>query len=182
MACGGNPWGATFLDTFRYLDQLGRLAKENVKVVMHNTLAASDYSLLDEGAGFTPKPNYWGALLWRRLMGTTVLDQRTIQAGLHVYAHCFRDTPGGVALLAINTDSSGQRTLTLPAAERYVLSAPGGNLQERRLSLNGAELALGTNDELPKFTPQVTADGVVSLAPATITFLAIPNAANPACR
>ena len=70
VACGGNPWGATFLDTFRYLDQLGRLAKENVKVVMHNTLAASDYSLLDEGAGFTPKPNYWGALLWRRLMGT----------------------------------------------------------------------------------------------------------------
>ena len=32
-------------------------------------LAASDYSLLDESTGFTPKPNYWGALLWRRLMG-----------------------------------------------------------------------------------------------------------------
>ena len=26
-ACGGNPWAATFLDTFRYLDQLGRLAQ-----------------------------------------------------------------------------------------------------------------------------------------------------------
>ncbi len=25
-ACGGNPWGGTFLDTFRCLDQLGRLA------------------------------------------------------------------------------------------------------------------------------------------------------------
>src|SRR6202165_4337958 len=24
-ACGGNPWASTFLDTFRYLDQLGRL-------------------------------------------------------------------------------------------------------------------------------------------------------------
>ena len=47
-ACGGNPWAATFLDTFRYLDQLGRLAKAGVQVVMHNTLAASDYGLLDE--------------------------------------------------------------------------------------------------------------------------------------
>src|SRR6516162_5209774 len=45
-ACGGNPWGATFLDTFRYLDQLGRLARQDVEVVAHNTLVASDYGLL----------------------------------------------------------------------------------------------------------------------------------------
>jgi hypothetical protein len=47
-ACGGNPWASTFLDTFRYLDQLGRLAKAGVQMVAHNTLAASDYGLLDE--------------------------------------------------------------------------------------------------------------------------------------
>ena len=183
VACGGNPWGATFLDTFRYLDQLGRLAKQDVKVVMHNTLAASDYSLLDERTGFTPKPNYWGALLWRRLMGATVLESGVpVQAGLHVYAHCLRDMPGGVALLGINTDRTTARTLTLPAAERYTLSASGENLQERRVHLNGVELALGTNDELPRFKPEATAEGTISLAPATITFFAIPNAGNPACR
>ena len=55
-ACGGNPWGGTFLDTFRYLDQLGRLARQEVDVVFHNTLAASDYGLLDENT-FEPKPN-----------------------------------------------------------------------------------------------------------------------------
>jgi hypothetical protein len=47
-ACGGNPWGGQFLDTFRYLDQLGRLAKQEVEVVMHNTLVASDYGMLDD--------------------------------------------------------------------------------------------------------------------------------------
>jgi hypothetical protein len=26
-ACGGNPWASTFLDSFRYLDQLGRMSK-----------------------------------------------------------------------------------------------------------------------------------------------------------
>jgi hypothetical protein len=45
-ACGGNRWAASFLVTFRYLDQLGRMAKAGVQVVMHNTLAASDYGLL----------------------------------------------------------------------------------------------------------------------------------------
>jgi hypothetical protein len=87
-ACGGNRSSSTFLDTFRYLDQLGRLAKAGVQVVMHNTLAASDYGLLDETT-LTPRPNYWGALLWRRLMGTTVLESGApIEQGLHVYAHC----------------------------------------------------------------------------------------------
>src|SRR5207248_6249409 len=96
-ACGGNPWAATFLDTFRYLDQLGRLAKQDVRVIAHNTLVASDYGLLDERT-LAPKPNYWGALLWRTLMGTTVLESGVpIQAGLHVYAHCLRDTLGGIA-------------------------------------------------------------------------------------
>ena len=83
-ACGGNRSAATFLDTFRYLDQLGRLAKGGVQVVMHNTPAASDYGLLNE-KDLAPRPNYWGALLWRRLMGTTVLDAGVpFQTGLHV--------------------------------------------------------------------------------------------------
>ncbi|MES1148408.1 MAG: hypothetical protein ABUL53_04435, partial [Bradyrhizobium guangdongense] len=86
-ACGGGPWDPTFLDTFRYLDQLGRLARSGVQIVMHNTLAASDYGLLDE-TDFHPRPNYWGALLWHRLMGTTVLDVGSSTADLHLYAHC----------------------------------------------------------------------------------------------
>jgi len=92
-ACGGNPWAASFLDSFRYLDQLGRLAKQDVHVVIHNTLASSDYGLLDE-KDLTPRPNYWSALLWRKLMSSTVLESGVpIQAGLHVYAHCLRGHP-----------------------------------------------------------------------------------------
>src|SRR6478735_6624103 len=34
-ACGGNPWGGQFLDTFRFLDQLGRLAKQEVDVAQY---------------------------------------------------------------------------------------------------------------------------------------------------
>ena len=72
-ACGGNPWASTFLDSFRFLDQLARLARQGVAAVFHNTLASSEYGLLDQNT-FMPRPNYWAALLWRRLMGSTVLD------------------------------------------------------------------------------------------------------------
>ncbi len=34
---------------------------------MHNTLATSEYSLIDQDTHM-PKPNYWAALLWTRLM------------------------------------------------------------------------------------------------------------------
>lgn len=106
-ACGGNPWASTFLDSFRYLDQHARLAQEGVQVIAHNTLASSDYGLLDENT-FTPRPSYWEALLWRKLMGTTVLKAGPSPAPtLHLYAHCLRNSPGGVALLVINTDRTG---------------------------------------------------------------------------
>jgi heparanase len=109
-ACGGNPWASTFLDTFRYLDQHARLAQEGVRVIAHNTLASSDYGLLDENT-FAPRPNYWAALLWRTLMGATVLKPGPSPVpSLHLYAHCLRDTPGGVALLAINTDRNASQS------------------------------------------------------------------------
>lgn len=176
-ACGGNPWGGTFLDTFRYLDQLGRLAKQGVQVVIHNTLVASDYGLLDEQT-FTPKPSYWGALLWRKFMGTMVLESGVpIQAGLHVYAHSLRDVPGGVALLVINTDKAAARTLKLPiASERYTLSATSAKLDDKRVWLNGEVLQLRADDALPRLAGVPAPAGEISFAPATITFLAAPKA------
>ncbi|MGN6310335.1 MAG: hypothetical protein ACTHNN_12340 [Xanthobacteraceae bacterium] len=179
-ACGGDQYATTFRDTFRYLDQLGRLAKAGVQVVMHNTLAASDYGLLDE-ATLTPRPNYWGALLWRKLMGSTVLNAGVRETSLRVYAHCLRDVAGGVAVLAINTDRDTTHALRLPAESlRYTLNAP--TLQDTVVRLNGERLALNAHDELPALNGRATAAGLVTFAPATITFLAMPAARNPACQ
>jgi heparanase len=179
-ACGGNPQASTFLDTFRYLDQLGRLAQAGVQVVMHNTLAASDYGLLDETT-LTPRPNYWGALLWRKLMGATVLDPGVpIAVGRHVYAHCQRDLPGGVTLLVINNDQTSH-VLEMPlAGERYTLSAEP--LENRKVKLNGKVLKLGDNDDLPSLEGTPMAAGPVELAPRTITFLTLGEAGNDICR
>jgi len=180
-ACGGNRWAAAFLDTFRYLDQLGRLARAGVQVVMHNTLAASDYGLLDERT-FAPRPNYWGALLWRQLMGAVVLDAGVpIEIGLHVYAHCQRDVSGGVALLVINNDRNTARMLTLPTrSERYTLDATA--LQDVSVRLNGRTLSAEDASASAPLSGEKAAAGTLTFAPATITFLAVPGAGNSACR
>ena len=181
-ACGGNPWGGQFLDTFRYLDQLGRLAKQEVDVVMHNTLVASDYGMLDD-RDFAPKPNYWGALLWRRLMGTVVLDAGVpTQDGQHMYAHCLRDEPGGVALLVLNTDTREPTTLNIGSVgkndQRYTLTSP--ELESRTVLLNGQELVLNAQDQLPALVGE-TLTARATFAPVSITFVALPSANNPVC-
>jgi len=179
-ACGGNPWATTFLDSFRYLDQLGRLAKQGVQVVMHNTLAASEYALIDQ-ATLTPRPNYWAALLWRRLMGPIVLDPGPASPGTHLYAHCTAGHPGGVTLMAINTSRTDTASIDLPAAaDRYMLTAR--TLEDVHVELNGRELALGAGDQLPSLQPTRLPKGRVELAPASITFLVVSGSGNPSCR
>jgi hypothetical protein len=180
-ACGGNPWGSTFLDTFRYLDQHARLAKRGVQVIMHNTLASSDYGLLDENT-LAPRPNYWAALLWRNFIGTTVLNPGSSSVpNTDLYANCLRDNPGGVALLVINLDRASSQSLDLPvSAQRYTLSAR--DLTGSTVQLNGNDLNLGDNDTLPTLAGVATRPGTLTVLPASITFLAIPEANNASCR
>ncbi len=179
--CGGNPWAATFLDTFRYLDQLGRLARQGVQVVAHNSLATSDYGLLDE-ATLQPRPNYWAAWLWRQLIGTTVLDPgKAIVPELHLYAHCMRDKPGGVTALLINTDRIASYPVDVPAtATRYTLSAE--KLQSEDVALNGRTLSLTASGDLPVIKGIPIRGELIEVEPATITFITMADADNPACR
>jgi len=179
-ACGGNPWASTFLDTFRYLDQHGRLARNGVSVVFHNTLASSEYGLLDQNT-FAPRPNYWAALLWRRLMGQNVLDAGPARPGLSLHAQCLPGHPGGVTLLAINTSATDGHAIQLPlAAERYTLTAE--KLESDRIRLHGQELKLGADDQLPPLQGHHIERGQVELVPASITFLSMEGAENRNCR
>jgi hypothetical protein len=177
-ACGGNPWAATFTDAFRFTDQLARSARQGVKVYIHNTLAASDYALLDE-TSHAPRPNWWAAWLWRTFMGTRVLDAGKGTSGLHVYAHCLRDRPGGVAVLAINRDERASRTLRIP--EPGLLYALRQGRTPAQATLNGAPLALRSDDSLPALRGAAVRAGSLTLAPASINYLAFSGAANRAC-
>ncbi|MDE3201006.1 MAG: hypothetical protein KGN79_08795 [Acidobacteriota bacterium] len=179
-ACGGDPWASKFIDAFRYLNQLGALAQKNVQVVMHNTLDASDYAFIDEST-LAPRPDYWAALLWRRLMGTTVLDPGASPSpDLHIYAQCLRGTPGGVTVLAINASRTQSAQIKLPKkSSRYTLTSP--NLESTTSLLNGTELKLTTDGNLPNIGGVAQKSGNITLVPASITFFAIPSAGNSAC-
>jgi len=180
-ACGGDQIAGEFVDTFRYLNQLATLAQKGVQVVMHNTLASSDYGLLNEDT-FDPRPDYWAALLWNRTMGTVVLHPGMAKdQPLRVYGQCSKVGKGGVTLLVMNTDTTHEQTITLPkAAERFTLTA--ADLTGVAVQLNGADLIAEPDGSISSIKGAHVTAGAIQLAPASVTFLTIPSAHNQACK
>lgn len=178
-ACGGMRWQPTFLDTFRYLDTHARLAKQGLDAIFTHALISGSNGVIDEKT-FDPNASYWAAVLWRRTMGTKVLDAGANRPGLHIYAHCQRGGRGGVTLLAQNLGAAAVTIEVSGRAGTYALTAP--ELQSRTVLLNGKPLTLKAGDRLPSMTPIWSKSGQIQLAPFSNSFIVLPNAGNGACR
>ncbi|KPK84927.1 MAG: hypothetical protein AMS27_08695 [Bacteroides sp. SM23_62_1] len=171
-ACGGNPWAATYVDCFRYVEQLGRLAKKGVQVVMHNTLSASEYALLDQDT-HEPRPNYWVALLWNKLMGTKVYDAGVPEEGIDVFVHNLKNSTNGYAVLIVNPKDA-ESSIEIPAnAEQYLITAD--ELLTKTVRLNGEVLELKSDEELPGLKGKKITAGEVQLPPHSIMFLSFKD-------
>lgn len=176
-ACGGDRWASSYRDSFRFVDQLGRLAQSGIQVVAHNTLASGDYALVDR-TDFRPRPNYWMAWMWRRTMGSTVLQPNGSEPGLKVYAHCHAQKPGGVAAVILVLADSARR-VRLPRGSRVsILTAD--TLDARKVRINGRRVEAGLLErrEVPS---RRTASGRLLLPPRSIAFVQSLGARNPAC-
>ena len=170
--CGGNTWASTFVDVPRTLNELGQFSTITDGVIFHNTLASSDYGFLKHGT-FEPRPNYFAVLLWNRLMGKTVYATgEAIREGAHVYCHSRKDGKEGFVYLIIN-NSNEETSVELPVdAVRYTLTG-NGKVRSRTMLLNGRELVLGENDELPCLCGEAQSAGTIKLPPVSCTFLVI---------
>jgi hypothetical protein len=171
-ACGGNPWAATYVDSFRYLEQLGRLAKKGVQVVMHNTLAASEYALLEQDT-HDPRPNYWAALLWSKFMGQQVYDAEVLVDGPDLFVHNLKNASDGYAVLVVNPKDD-ETSFHIPAdAAQYMLTAD--DILSKEVKLNGEVLQLNPDGTLPEIQGKRVQAGEFVMPPKSILFLTFSN-------
>lgn len=170
---GGHTWASTYLEVPRTLNEFGDFATVTKGIIFHNTLASSDYGYLKHGS-FEPRPSYFAALLWNRLMGETVYANHEASCeGAHVYAHSRKDGKKGVVYLVINNSWTETTTVKLPkSAEVYALTGNGG-MRSRTMLLNGNELKLGENDELPELKGAVVKSRKLEVAPGGCTFIVL---------
>lgn len=169
---GGNTWASTYLDVPRTLNEFGVFASLTNGVIFHNTLSASDYGYLDR-FNHEPRPNYFAALLWNRLMGSEVFDAGVaISEGAHVFVHSRKDGRAGKAILIINNSDTEETVLELSKpAEVYRLAGQDGNKRAKIMALNGQELVLDTEGQLPVLRGQVVETGPVTIAPTEVAFV-----------
>jgi hypothetical protein len=183
--CGGQPGlSDRYLAGIWWLDQLGRAARHGQQVVVRWNVSGADYGLLRE-PDLDPNPDYWNSLLWRRLMGRTVLEATPPAEWptVVVYAHCTPGRQGSVTVLVLNLDPQHPVSLRLEGVgnsplDAYVLDAaePLG----REVRLNGRTLAL-VGDRVPALEPVRLTRASFEVPAASYAFVRAPGAGAPAC-
>jgi heparanase 1 len=186
--CGGEP---EISDRFEgglwWLDQLGALALRGQPVVVRQTLAGSNYGLIDDET-LSPTPDYFNTLLWKRLMGKRVLEvnRSAHNPYLRLYAHCTPSSDGkagNVSLLALNMHPTQPAELHLEHASLpmtiHELSAP--SLSSRELYLGGRRLDASGSLPLLEGRSSELVDGRLVLGPTHYVFAQLALDA-PACR
>ena len=208
---GGGTYASTFVSSFGYLDTLGTLARLGHAATARQTLVGGNYELLrcssgqaagpEPGAGcdFEPHPDYWVALLWKRLMSPRVLAAPRLTffngsgAALRVHAHCTAASANGSVTLAFsNMDEDATYSLSIErllggdgqARAEYLLTAANETegMGARRVALNGAPLATQGTDVVPPLPPRwADAADTLSVPPVSIGWVVLPDAKASVC-
>ena len=92
--------------------------------------------------------------------------------GAHVYVHSPRRQEGKVYLIYQPT-RNGIHHVDVPVEVIYVLNGKDGNKRATVMTLNGRDLVLGENWELPDLSGDPVSAGKIELAPMTCTFLVV---------
>jgi len=172
--CGGEPGlSDRFIAGFWWLDTLGRLARHGQKVVIRQNLSGADYSLVHDDT-LEPNPDYWNSLLWKRLMGTEVLDVELSEetSTIRLYAHRTRDAdPHSVSVLAMNTHPKENIALDFSHSPLEVFHCTSDDLLGRDVLLNRRRMETRADGSTPEFEPKVVSGDSLFLPPTSYAFV-----------
>ena len=102
-------------------------------------------------------------------MGTEVFEGDNLETGVDIFVHNLKNNPKGKAILILNTNEK-PTSITIPAtANQYLLTA--NELITKQIKLNGIELNMKPNDELPTIKGKIIKKGTVELPAHSIMFL-----------
>ena len=180
-ACGGNPWAAPFsTPSATWISSAGspsRRSGSSPTTPGRKRLRAAGRQDAHAEAELLGRPAVAAAdghdrsRVGRRRSRPVCMSTRIACAARPAASRCSPST----------TTALQATSITVPAdSERYTLMAPQPDAAN--IQLNGQDLRLSGNDEMPELQGRPTPSGPLELAPASITFLTIPGAGNGNCR
>ncbi|KAL4308390.1 hypothetical protein GQ457_01G000120 [Hibiscus cannabinus] len=196
---GSKDVSPTFVDGFWYLDQMGMAATYDQNVFCRQALIGGNYGLLS-ATTFIPNPDYYGALLWHRLMGSTVLAvTKESDPDMCVYAHCAKKKPG-VSVIFINLSKDRSFNITLSNLkseddgksnyefvgkqnrEEYHLTSLFGKMKGGIVCLNDVPMVQTGSRDIPAMDPRlVDASAPIYVAAQSIAYVTVRDFEAPSC-
>ena len=177
------------------LDKLGLSARLGLSLVVRQTYYGFWFALVDQK--LEPRPNYWLALAFKRLVGPRVLDvhldMTPAPAGklpVRAYAHCTAASSGypsgSVVIYVLNIRNESTSALfnvsNSHVVDQFLFTAPRGDVTSTSIELNGAPVGLVSDSQLPVLKPQqVVTDAGVKMPPYSMAFYVIKAGAR-ACK
>ncbi|XP_067850484.1 heparanase [Heptranchias perlo] len=197
---GGAPdLSDKYVAGFMWLDKLGLSAKLGIDVVIRQALfGAGYYQLVDRN--LDPLPDYWLSLIYKRLVGTKVLNVSAVHSDeasngtLRVYMHCTNPNSqiyqkGSVTMFALNLSDQDKHILLCCSlfnkTVQYLLQ-PGDRekgLYSQSVQLNGELLKMVDSKTLPVIEGKALQAGSPIILPAlSFAFYVVQDAKAPACQ
>ena len=190
-----------FVSTLWWIDWLGLAAESGIgKIYRQKLIGADHYDLITvpPRAGYPPfhhNPDFYTTLLWRMLMGSTILHvgqaSATALATIRAHASCTPPTaamaPGAVTIAVSNWGAEPANVefvvngaaAYLGAKLEYILTSAGTRvLNSRSIKLNGVQLAPGTNLSAAAVKQMGTS---VTIPPFSAGFAVLVNASASVC-
>ena len=141
----------------------------------------------------TPHPDWFIAILFRQLMGNTVLARNVTSSSpstTRVYAWCGRAVKGTVVLSYVNTGTEALvisvTGLAVTPHTEYFITAPGAAMSSDVALLNGVPLTVDDNGVLPMYPIQgvhnaTPSGGAVTVPPMSVGFIVLEAAGAAEC-
>ena len=108
-------------------------------------------------------------------MGTDVFASgEPVREGAHVYVQSYKQDPSKKCYLIINNSETEATTVSVPNDGLiWALNGKDGFKRATVMTLNGRDLVLGENWELPDLSGAPVAAGKVEIAPMNCVFLVV---------
>ncbi|XP_065052879.1 heparanase-like [Rhopilema esculentum] len=185
---GGAPGlSDTFLASFMYLDKLGVAGVYCNSVVARQSILKGGYALLSDD--YSPRPDYWLALLHKRLVGKRVLLVSGDNKRLRAYAHCTRNSTaykaGSVTVFVLNLRKKPARIefgddLKDKYVDQFLVTSSDGSLTSKSVMLNSEVLEMRSNTTIPNFQA-LKVRQPMKMPSYSYAFYVIPDAAVKSC-
>jgi heparanase 1 len=187
--CEGNGVCGRYGSALWYADAMGAKAREGYAAFFRQDFLGADYGLVNY-TSFAPSPDFWLLAIWRRAVGTGVLNVSQAQAPYshttRVYAFCGRIS-GTFALVVVNLNAAASACVAAPglagAAPRtqWVLQPGQGGVLAAEVLLNGSPLALDAGGRAPDLSGAAAPAGEPLTVPPLGIALALWSTNADAC-